>query len=110
MMDAVTLVKDLVTLVKEREIEAAARKATEALQEMSRVSYESRGLAINAINLELQRLSMQRKCLRAAILDLPEKERVFAQVQVEAVVDKIYEPAITAMKKEKRALARPAKS
>jgi len=109
MTDAVALVKDLVALLKEHEIEMAARKATAALLQMSRESYDSRGLAINAINRELQKLSMQRKNLRAAILDLPENERIFAQVQVEAVVDKIYEPAITAMKKEKRALARPAK-
>lgn len=110
MTDAVTLVKDLVALVKEHEIETAARKATAALRQMSRESYGSRGRAINTINIELQRLAMQRNRLRAAILDLPESERVFAQVQVEAVVDKIYEPAITAMKKEKRALARPEKS
>lgn len=109
-MDAVNLAKELVALVKAHELDLAARKAAAALEKMSRESFVCRGEAIEAINLELQRHIRQRQLLMAAVLGLPEEERIFVEVQVEAVIDKVFEPAITALKAKKRALARPTKA
>ena len=108
MTDTVTLVKELVSLIKDRELEQAALKAKTAFERMYQESFRCRVGAIEAANLELQRHIKQREKLKAAVLELPEEERIFVEVQVEAVIDKVYEPVITALKAKKRALARPA--
>jgi len=108
MTDTLTLAKELVALIKDRELEQAALKVKTAFEKMSQDSFRSRVGSIEAVNLELQRHIKQRTNLKAAVLGLPEEERIFVEVQIEAIIDKVYEPAITALKAKKRALARPA--
>lgn len=107
MQDLLSIMGDLVTLISERELEAAERMAASALRKGAAGTHEVRSAAVHEMNLQLQRIKRGRDALRESVQGLPEKERIFAQVQIEEVVEQIFTEEIAALKARKRKLSRP---
>ena len=107
MQDIISLTRDIIALIKDQQVEAAERLVTEAtllhLGESGRVRTE----AINTINIELSKIKRQRDILRQTVQALPEKEQLFAEVQIEAVINRIFTDEIAGLKERKRVLSRP---
>lgn len=108
MQDILALTRDIIALIKDNQVEAAKHLVTEAVRRHDEKSGKVLSEAIIQVNIKLQQMKEQRKLLRQTVQALPDKERIFAEVQIEAIVDKIYAEDIAGLKERKRALSRPA--
>jgi len=107
MQDLLAIMRELTALIRANQTEAAAEKVEQALKKQSDDVYKVRTLAITQINNELQKMKRDHDCLEQAVQALPEKERLFAEQQIESVVDKLYTNEMAALRHEKRKLSRP---
>lgn len=107
MQDIISLTRDIIALIKDQQIEEAERLVTEATLLHLGEAGQVRTAAIYTINVELSKIKRQRDLLRQTVQALPDKERLFAEVQIEALVDKIFANEIAGLKERKRTLSRP---
>lgn len=105
--DICQFVGDLVGLLKAGEVDEAARVVNEASKMRSVRLFDCRQATVSAINRTLLNLQRQRDELVAAVERMPERERMFARVQVEEIASMILDGEITRLKAEKRRLSRP---
>ena len=107
MQDILSLTRDVIALIKDQQVEEAERLVTQAVRRHEEETGRARSEAIIQVNIKLQQIKLQRDLLRQTVLALPEKDRMFAEIQIEEVVDKILADEISGLKARKRVIARP---
>jgi hypothetical protein len=104
-MDFVSLTKEVVSLLKEHQIEKAAEKARSARRELAFHNTSVRQATIREINSMVYRLKDDKKKVLQAIENLPETERLYAGAQIEEILDEIYNIEIAALLARKHELS-----
>lgn len=105
--DLLALGNELVALIHAHEIDAAAARIAEATRNFHLRDVESRGREIQEINKSLHAIETICKRLRFSVGNLPVKEQVFAKLQIEDVIEKIFNPELHALRKRKNELSKP---
>lgn len=107
MQDYVTLLRELVTLIKDRETEAAAVRVAAARNHYEAVSYEKRCDIVASINRNIIEIKYHRELLRQTVFELPQEEKMFAQVRIEEIVDGMFVSELAHLRKNKRHHSKP---
>ena len=107
MQDWLTVMRELSALIRAYKIEAGDEKVDQATEKQSNTSLIERQRAITQINSELQKIKGKCDLLRQTVQSLPEKERIYAEQQIQSVIDKHFVPAIAELKVKKRKLSKP---
>lgn len=106
MQDFLSLLRDVLACLRASELGAAARRVREAANAQAEASHTCRSTAIGEINRVLHEAKRQREELRKAVHDLPAPDRLFAEVQIEAVIDSILNGEIVRLREAKRRSAK----
>jgi hypothetical protein len=106
MQDLLQLMRELVSLVRFHEVAAAAQRLERAESQHAAYCYLARSALITEINRVLREAKQERDALREAVRALPERDRLFAEVQVEEVIDRMLGPEITRLRAQKRHMAK----
>ena len=102
MQDFVSLVRDVVAYLHANELDAAAQRVREAASAQAEVSHKCRSEVITEINRALSEAKRQRELLRNAVRALPASHQIFAEVQIEAVIDSMLNAEIVRLRGAKR--------
>jgi len=100
--DLLSLARELVRLLRERELEQALQRVRAARRDHATRSFEERAGVITQVNLTIHRLRAEREKVRAMVTSLPEKERLFAEGQIEPILDEVFNGEIAELKAVKR--------
>lgn len=104
--DLLSLARDVISLLRAREREKALERVQAACRQHASLSYEARAELVYQINLALYRLRWERDCVRSAVRTLPEDERLFAEAQIESILD-IFNKEIASLLATKRRWSGP---
>lgn len=105
--DLLSLARNLVSLLEAREREKALERVHAAHRQHALRSYEVRSEVVHGINLAVHRLRRERDRVRAAVQMLPEGERLFAETQIEPILDDIFNQEIASLLTAKRRWSGP---
>jgi hypothetical protein len=105
--DLIALARDLVDLFREHELEKARERVRAARCKHATRSFDERAEVIHHVNLAIRRLRSEREEVRVAVFGLPDDEKLFAEAQIEPVLDEVFNAEIAALKAVKRVKSRP---
>ena len=107
MNDYLTLLNNAIEILRNNELKIAAAKVADALEVHARMSYHCRADTILEINKNIKLISNQLTILRGIVRSLSDLERMFAEIQIENTVEKIYIKELTMLKALKRRMSKP---
>lgn len=106
--DLTRLAAALVHLLRERAVEAA-RDRVRAARDRQRASvFVEQAALVSELNRTLARLRAERDQIRQALETLPPRERTFARIELEPLLDELFNAEIASLRSRKRRAATPA--
>ena len=97
-----SLASDIIKLIREHELEKGADLVKEAEKKLRRVSWDNRRDKIFQINKNIKDIQEQKKIIRHSISCLPNPHRFFAEIEIQRVIEMLFEEEIVYLKREKR--------
>jgi len=107
MMDIFSISKEMIALIRAKQIEAAAERVRIALRIFNEKIFKERSEKITVINRNIQFIKKQQKKLLELVNALPQEERIFAEHQIKEVLNQIYTDELCRLKAEKRRCSKP---
>jgi|GEM_PF-3711122 len=104
--DAGGLIKDLLRMLHEHELEQAEQRVQEARSRATRASWEKRAEGVAEISRAIHTLSRRRAELERSIEALPEDVRFHAQHTLMPMIWELFDIEIAALRSRKRVLSR----
>lgn len=105
--DLLALGRELIVLIHAHEFETAAKRIAEAEDKFHQCDVESRGRKIHQISKSLASIKLICARLRSAAEDLPPDQQIFARHQIDNAIEKLFNPEIHDLRKEKHELSKP---
>lgn len=107
MSNYLTLLNNAIEFIKNNEIQIAVAKIADALKDHARMNYHCRADTILEINKNIKMINNQLVILRGLVRSLSDIERMFAEIQIENAIEKIYIKELTVLKALKRRMSKP---
>jgi hypothetical protein len=105
--DLIALARDIVALLRDHECEQALQRVRTARRDLAARRFDERAEVINRINSVVHRLRAEREKVRATVTFLPEQERLFAEFQIEPLLDEVFNREIAGLLAVKRRHSTP---
>ena len=106
-MDLFSISKEMIALMREKQIEAAAERVRIALRICNEKIFTEQSKKITVINRNIQFIKKQNKKLWELANALPQEERIFVEHQIKEVINQIYTDELCRLKAEKRRYSKP---
>jgi hypothetical protein len=106
-LDLLSIAVEITELIKSNELDAAIHRIEQANAAKIQVCVTGRSQEIDEINRAIIKAKTVQGDLRQAVLRLPSEERLFAEFQIERVIEQHFAPEISKLLERKRKISLP---
>ena len=107
MSDFLKIVREICALIENREVKRAIDLTESVRREYHEICVKARVDQITQINTAIHEAKQACEAVRKSIESIPSEERFLAEIQIEKVLRKYFEPELGELRERKRQLSLP---